>query len=194
MSERASWLKRGLVLLLCVVVPCGLAVAITVAAIDVLQKRPATIIKAAFDANTVTFRDGRIQLYFDVEKHSDCATTSTRWLWTWVTYRGEQVRLYMPLGTALTGVTDIGKEHYLLSIEVPSGVWDGAWFYYERSTVRCGGILSLLRDEVSEIPPIPIQIQGSRSSLPAGVKPPIPPSDKNIPQWKKAIIMDGKPL
>ena len=194
MSERASWLRRAIVLFVCVVVSGGLAVGVTLAAIDILQKRPATIINSAFDANTVTFCDGRLQLYFDVDKQSDCATTATRWLWTWVTYKGEQVRLFMPLGTALAGVTDIGKEHYLLSLEVPSGVWDGEWFYYERSTVRCGGVLSLLRDEVSEIPSIPIQIRGSSAKLPSGVRVPVAPSDKNIPLWKKAIIMDGKPL
>lgn len=193
-SERASLLKRLLVVLVCMIVAGGVAAGVTFAVIDLTSKRPAAVIKAAFDADALTYRDGRIQLYFDVARNRDCATTTTRWLWTWVDYKDEKVRMFMPLGVSLTGVTDIGNEHYLLSIDVPKGVWDGEWYYYERSTIRCGGILSLLRDEVSEIPSIPIEIKGSKSDVPPDVKPSGPPKNTKIPLWKKAIIMDGKPL
>jgi hypothetical protein len=190
-----SALRRSVLLILCVLLSGGVGVGVAFLAMDLLSKRPATVINSAFDANTLTYRDGRLQLYFDVSKQRDCATTTTRWLWTWVTYKGEQVRLFMPLGVSLTGITDIGTEHYLLSLAVPAGVWDGTWYYYERSTIRCGGFLSWLRDEVSEIPSIPIEIKGTKTALPVGVKPaPTAPSDKNIPLWKKAIIMGGKPL
>jgi hypothetical protein len=195
-EERASRLKRAILLVFCVLIAGGAGVGVTFMAIDILSRRPATVINAAFDANTITYRDGRLQLYFDVTKSRDCATTTTRWLWTWVTYRGEKVRLFMPLGVSLTGVTDLGAEHYMLSLEVPNGVWDGTWWYYERSTIKCGGLLSWLRDEVSETPPIPIEIKGTKGALPPGVKKvvPTPPSDKNVPAWRKAIISDGKPL
>jgi hypothetical protein len=195
-EERVSRLKRVILLVFCVLIAGGVGVGVTFMAIDILSKRRATIINAAFDANTLTYRDGRLQLYFDVTRQRDCATTTTRWLWTWVTYKGERVRLFMPLGVSLTGVTDVGAEHYLLSLQVPNGVWDGTWYYYERSTIRCGGLLSWLRDEVSETQPIPIEIKGTKGAVPQGFKqaPPTAPSEKNLPAWRKAIINDGKPL
>lgn len=193
-TERASFLRRAVVIVLCVLISGGIATGATFVAIDILGNRPAAVINSAIDANTVTYRDGRIQLYFDVARNRDCATTTTRWLWTWVTYKGDKMRIFMPLGVSLTGLTDIGNERYLLSLPVPSGVWDGTWFYYERSSISCGGMLSLLRDTVSEIPSIPIEIKGTKGALPPGVAVATPPSDKNVPQWRKNIIKDGKPL
>jgi hypothetical protein len=82
----------------------------------------------------------------------------------------------MPLGVSLTGITDIGEQRYLLSLQVPAGVWDGDWYYYQRSSVKCGGFLSLLRDEVSEIPSIPVTIKGSKGVIPLDVERSLPPA------------------
>lgn len=177
MSDKGTLIvRRVLGLVLAILISGGLSALATFFITELLSSRPATIVKAAFDADTITFRDGRIQLYFDIEKKKDCATTTTRWLWTWVTYRGESVRLYMPLGVSLTGITDIGEQSYLLSLQVPAGVWDGDWYYYQRSSVKCGGFLSLLRDEVSEIPSIPVTIKGSKGIIPSDVQTSLPPA------------------
>jgi hypothetical protein len=187
--------RRAVLLIIAILIAAGLGSVAALVCIAVFDKSPSQVVKAAFDADTLTYRDGRIQLYFDVDKKRDCPTTSTRWLWTWVTYKGEQVRLFMPLGVSLAGITDIGEQHYILSLEVPRDVWDGKWYYLARSEARCGGLLSLIRHDVTETPSIQITIQGARSGAPKGIIPtPHPIDNPNIPLWRKAIVLDGKPL
>lgn len=179
-----------------ILIAAGIGAGASAMLLDFLDKRPATIVKALFDANSVTFRDGRIQLYFDVTKVRDCPTTTTRWLWTWVDYNGKEMRLFMPLGVSFAGVTDVGNDRYLLSLNVPKGVWDGTWYYYARDVVQCGGLLSLLRNQVTETQPIPITIRGTSESAPKGITPAkAPPKEKTpLDPYRRAIIMNGEPL
>lgn len=209
-------IKRFMLYAVVLVAGAGVGAGVIAATMDFLDKRPATIVKAAFDANSVTYRDGRIQLYFWVTKVRDCPTTTTRWLWTWVNYNGQKMRLFMPLGVGFTGPTEVGTEPYLLSLQVPWGVWDGDWYFYARDTTSCGGLLSLLRNQVSEIPSIPIHIQGTSEQPPAGVVPALPPpppppppqgipepkaekatpprASKKLDPYRRSLIVNGEPL
>jgi len=184
--------RRGFLIGLVAMLFLGVGVGIGVIALDFLDRRPATIVKAAFNADDVTYRDGRMQLYFDVTKLRECPSTTTRWLWTWVDYKGEELRLFMPLGVSFAGVTDVGEDRYLMSIEVPRGVWDGTWYYLARDVTQCGGMLSLLRNQVTETPSIEIKIKGTKAQPPAGVTPSkSPPRVRGAPIPNRSLILNG---
>lgn len=175
-------------------IACAIGAGASVMLLDFLDKRPVKIINAAFDANSITYRDGEIQLYFDVDKVRDCPTQVTRYLWTMVDYNGKQMRhvALLPGGDP----TDIGSEPFLLSLEVPKGVWDGTWYYQERDVSQCGGVLSLLRNQVSKTAPIPIIIKGTSESLPKGITRPKAPPKTKVPvdPYRRSLTKDGEPL
>lgn len=164
-------------------------------ALELLNHEPATIINAAFNADDVTYRDGAIQIFLDVNKLRECPTTTSRWLWTYVDYKGQVVKRYVSLGGGNLSEVDIGEHQFIRAIPVPSGVWDGTWYYLERYVSHCGGVLSFFRDHVSEIKGIQIQIQGRREQPTKSVRPaPAPRKHEPLTPERKAIINQGTPL
>jgi hypothetical protein len=163
--------------------------------LELLDHEPATVIKAAFNADDVTYRDGSIQIFLDVNKLRECPTTTSRWIWTWVDYKGEEVPLYKSLGGGNLSEIDVGEQRFIRSIPVPRGVWDGTWYYLERYVAHCGGILSLFHNRDSEINGIPIIIKGRQEQPTRNVQPAKgPPKRPQVSDERKAIINGGKPL
>lgn len=147
--------------------------------------QPVVKINTVFDANSITYRDGRIQLYFSVKYLRQCPSETTRWFTTMVNYRGKSTELKMPLGITWGQPGDVGDQTFLLSLEVPYGVWDGTWYYEDRTVYQCGGGLDwFLPAQIQDIGPIPVPVQGTGGTPPKGftvVKGPPPPEKKPHP-------------
>lgn len=190
-----SLIRRVVPFAVVFVIAGGVGALASYLALELLDHEPATIINASFNADDITYRDGSIHIFLDVRKLRECPTTTSRWLWTWVNYKGEEVKLYMPLGGGDLSEIDVGEQRFIRSIPVPRGVWDGTWYYLERYINHCGGLLSLFHNRISEISGIPIQIEGRKEQPTKNVKP-APPPKKHQPlsQERINLINKGTPL
>lgn len=186
-------MRRVLPFVVVFVIAGGVGALASYVALELVDHEPATIINAAFNADDITYRDGSIQIFLDVNKLRECPTTTSRWIWTYVDYKGELVKRYISLGSSDLSEVDIGEHRFIRAIPVPSGVWDGTWYYLERYVSHCG-ILSLFRNHVSEIKGIPITIMGRKEQPTKNVRPAPPPRRQPVSSERKAIINGGKPL
>lgn len=128
--------------------------------LEAFDRRPPTVIKQLFDANSITYRDGRIQLFYRVQNFKQCQTYSTRWLWTWVNYNGAQVEIRMPLSGSSSSAKEKGDHSYLLSLPLPEGVWDGDWYLRSYTIYYCG-IFGWAFPYYIDSGNIPVKIQGT---------------------------------
>jgi hypothetical protein len=96
------------------------------------------VVKAAYQLNGVVHRDGRLDLVWTIDRVRDCASQSTRWLWTWVEQDGVRMKQFFPLVSSNAVVTGEGlNQRYVLSLPLPPGVWAGDWFYFARTVEYC---------------------------------------------------------
>jgi hypothetical protein len=127
------------------------------------DNQSAIVVGKVSSAKSVTYRGGRIEIYESVSDVRDCPTTSTRWLWTWVKYRGHRVKLYVLLTERTDGLLKPGLNTFLLSFRVPKGVFDGTWYYMSTTASYCGRYLyGLVAPQITEIDNIPIVIKSKR--------------------------------
>lgn len=133
--------------------------------LTVLDLRPPNEVLQTFDANTITYRDGRLQFLYSVKKSEPCRHWTDRWLWTYVTFNGKKLQLRMPLDSTPEQSLELGTTTYLLSLPLPDGVWDGQW-YYESSTVSECGLFGWLHPIWINSGDIPVTIKGTSQNAP----------------------------
>lgn len=129
--------------------------------LTVLDRRPPGQIRQMFDANTITYRDGRLQFYCSVDRTRQCSSDVARWLWTKVKYNGQDVELRMPLDSTPMDPARTGPQTYLLSLPLPDGIWDGQWYYRATSVSTCG-VFGWLHPVWSSTGDVPVTIKGTR--------------------------------
>ena len=103
--------------------------------------------------------NGHIDLYINLDRVRDCPSETSRWLWTWVENNGDRIKLFYPLMSNNTTLTDIGQgQRLILSIPIPPGVWPGQWYYRAKTVEHCSLLPNFFRSQIQESSNIPIHI------------------------------------
>ena len=118
-----------------------------------------TIVHEEHELGTSTVSNGRIDIFFDLDRTRDCPAETSRWLWTWVDHGGEKIKQFFPLPNSTTTLSDQGRnQHFVLSLPLPVGIWPGHWFYWAKTVEHCSLVPSLIRSTIRETVNVPITI------------------------------------
>lgn len=143
----------------CIVVSI-FAVFSTIFAIRFYDDSAPTIIQMAIDADTITYKDGNIQMYYKIMHIRRCTPSSSRYLWTYVNYQGRKLPLRIPMQNATASDPKIGTDEFLLSMPMPPGVFDGQWYFRSITSFTCGISDFFHTERQTDTGNIPIWIKG----------------------------------
>ena len=117
------------------------------------------IVHDEHSVGAATLRSGHIDIFIDLDRMRDCPAETSRWLWTWVTHEGRQIKQFYPLASSATSLSDPGRDQRLiLSLPIPAGVQPGRWFFWSKTIEHCSLFPSLFRSPIRESADIPISI------------------------------------
>ena len=117
------------------------------------------IVHDEHSVGSATLGSGHIDIFIDLDRVRDCPAETTRWLWTWVTHNGRQIKQFYPLADSATSLSDPGRDQQLiLSLPIPVGVKPGQWFFWSKTIEHCSLFPSLFRSPVRESADIPVSI------------------------------------
>ena len=149
------------VLVWCIGLGFGLSIGLVLVALS--DSRPPVVVTEFRETDGLVVQGGRINLLIEVDKHRDCPTQTTRYLWRWVDdpdYPGRHVPLHVPLVGPTVALSPIGeKQRSILSLSLPSDVAPGdGWHYSSKSVRSCGRFPVFNGPVVTETRPVPIRV------------------------------------
>jgi hypothetical protein len=69
------------------------------------------------------------------------------------------MKQYFPLTSSNTTITNTGRgQHFILSLQLPPGLWAGEWYYFAKTVEHCSLLPALSHVKILETPQIPVQI------------------------------------
>jgi hypothetical protein len=170
--------------LLAMLVGCaiGLAAGLSVGlgALLFVLHQPAIEVQSLQENDGVAVRGGTIDLVATVDRTRLCESSSSRYLWRWIDWKGKRIRQFVPI-SAPSGspAVDVGESQFMLSLPVPPGVEDGSWFYRSNTADHCPWLPHFITGASErQSADVPVKVVDGKLVLPPAPTPPASPAPR----------------
>ncbi len=128
------------------------------------------------DADAVTFRGGRLEIYVKKEQHYTCDRRVDQGLRRYEVRNGKRELIIVPLQSPPKALVPPGLDHYINSLDIPENIGIGTWGYVLRATWSCPLTPWFLQPSPIETKDVPVVIEDPKtvSSARVVVEPPGP--------------------